>query len=285
MSSDPTSKGLALFPPGESAMAGCDPEGDERNLRRNLGVLRDQFQNSPEIRECLTAATREERKQGVLHFNKNMAFAPGGMASFERALDHMLEELEQMQVAGHSHYLVDESTGKAVAPFTKDMVYKTPDFVNEAGQLVPGKQVINPGFASALGLARQEQERTQKALQKSSGEHDQAYLHLRDPDSIVRTAREHLEAAKIPEAPEGSSELVIEVGHEHYDGVLQSPNTGFHRHAVYGALIARKVIAAGHKACSIVGLEKKSNSKIRWYEVRALVPAQSADGEASAPTP
>jgi hypothetical protein len=206
------------------------------------------------------------------------------MSAFEKAVDHILEELEQMQVAGHGQYLVDERTGKAIAPFTKDMVYTMPDFVNEAGQLVRGKKAVNPGFASALGLAQQEQERVQKALQKSKGEHDPAYLHLKDPDSIVRTAREHLKAANVPEAPDGT-EFTVEVGHEHYDGILQSPNTGFHRHAIYGALIARKVIAAGHKACSIVGLERKANSKIRWYEVKALVPARSEADEATAPTP
>lgn len=284
MSSE-TNNGLALLQSEEMAI-GSFPEEEERNLRRNLGVLRDQFQHSPEIRECLTALTREERKQGVLHFNNMMAFAPGGMESFEKALDHLLAELEQMQVAGHSRYLVDESTGKAVAPLTKDMVYTTPDFVNEAGQLVKGKQVVNPGFASALGLARQEQERTDKALKQSKGKYDQAYVHLKDPDSIVRTARDHLEAANVASAFQGpSDEIVVEVGHEHYDGVLQSPNTGFHRHAVFGALIARKISDMGHKACEIVGLERKSNSKIRWYEVKALVPARSEAGEASAPTP
>lgn len=286
MSSDPKSKDLALFPPGEFSLAGmAGPEEEERNFRRNLLMLRDQFQQSPEIRECLTAATREERKQGILHFQPFAEFAPGGKASLEKALDYLLEELEQMQAAGHGQYLVDE-TGKAVAPLTKDMVYQTPDFVNEAGQLVRGKQVVNPGFASAVGLARQEQERTQKALQRSNGEFDQAYRHLKDPDSIVQTAREHLEAAGITSGFQGpSEELIVEVGREHYDGILQSPNTGFHRHAIFGALIARKIIDMSHKACEIVGLERKSNSKVRWYEVKARVPARSAAGEASAPTP
>jgi len=285
MSSDLTnSKNLALFPAGELAMAGCDPEGDERNFRRNLLTLRDAFQRSPEIRECLTAATREERKQGILHFHPFAECAPGGKASLEKALDYLLEELEQMQVAEHPQYLVDESTGKAVAPFTKEMVYQTPDFVNEAGQLIKGKKVVNPSFASAIGLARQEQSRTESALARSSGDIDPVYLHLRDPDSIVRAAREHLEAAGVPEAEPGSVEEVLEVGREQSDGVLQSPNRGFHRHAVYGALVARKVVDAGHKACTVVGLEKKSNSKFRWYEVKVLVPARSADAGANVPT-
>jgi len=282
---DRDEKGMALFPPGEFAMAGCDPEGDERNFRRNLLLLREAFQRSPETRECLTAHTREERKQGILHFHKMASFAPGGMASFEKALDYLLEELEQMQVAGCPQYLVDESTGKAVAPVTKDTVYQTPDFVNEAGQLVKGKKVVNPSLASAIGLARQEKERTDSALAKSSGDLDPVYLHLRDPDSIARVAREHLEAAGMPKAGPGSVEEVLEVGREQSDGVLQSPNRGFHRHAAYGALVARKVVDAGHKACTVVGLEKRSNSKFRWYEVKVLVPARSADDGASAPTP
>lgn len=284
MSSDPTNKdslGLAL----PDTTPGITRWVEEENLAKLLMILRQDFQTNPAIRECLTAATREERKQGIMHFKAMDAVCFGGTRVLERAVEYLLAELEQMQADGHGQYLVDVSTGKAVAPLTKEMLFKQPDFVNEAGQLVRGKTIVNPGVSSAIGLAKQEQERTRLALQQSGGRFDHAYEHLKDPDSIVRVAREHLEAAKIPEAPEGSAELVLEVGHEHHDGVHQSPNTGFHRHAVYGALIARKIASAGHAACTIVGLERKSNSKVRWYEVKALVPAQSAAETPSSPTP
>lgn len=282
MSSDPKNhdkddKGYGLLAPDPTP--GITRWMEDEHFAKMLMLLRRQFETDTNIRECLTAVTKEERRQGVLHFTEMLRFAPGGQRALERAVDYLLDELEQMQKEGHGQYLVDSSTGKSVGPLTKEMIYQQPDFVNEDGQLVKGKKVVNPSFASAVGLAKQKQERTRLALEASNG--SLALEHVRDPDSILRVAKEHLEAARIPET-EAGPEIVVEVGREQADGVLQSPNVNFHRHELYGALLARKIISGGHRACSLVSMEHKSNSKAQWYEVKVRVPASAEAGPPSA---
>lgn len=242
-------------------------EEEDRAFRHHLLALRGMFQTDRNVRECLTAGTREERKQGILHFTSHLAF-PGGKAVLERAVDYLLEELEQMQAAGHSSYLVDQSTGKAVGPMSADMVYQQPDYMNEAGQLVRGKKVVNPSVASAIGLAKQEQDRAEKVVALAK-EQPHVYAHLTDPDSIVRLAKERLNELGVPEAGEGAVEDVVEVGREQASGVLQSPGRGFHRHELFAAVLARRIVRA-YSACTILDLTKRENSKQRWYEVRVL---------------
>lgn len=284
MSSDPTNdgKGESLGLMLTDTTPGITQWTEDQNLAKLLIHLRREFETNANIRECLTAQTKEERRQGILHFTEMLAFGYGGKHVVERAVDYLLDELEQMQKDGHGQYLIDTSTGKAVGPLTKEMVYQQPDFMNESGQLTKGKKVVNPSYASAIGLAKQKQERTRLALESSNG--GLALEHVRNPDSILRVAREHLKAARLPEVEEGA-EMVVEVGREQADGILQSPNAGFHRHELYGALLARKIISGGHKACSLISMEHKSNSKSQWYEVKVRVPASAEAATPSAPTP
>jgi hypothetical protein len=264
---EPHDHSAALAATQGGAMDLVNKEEEEKAFRRNLLALRDLFQADRNVRECLTAATREERKQGILHFTGHLALA-GGRASLERAIEYLLEELEQMQVAGHSHYLVDQSTGKAVSPMTDDMVYQQPDFVNEAGQLVRGKKAVNPSVASAIGLAKQEQDRLEKVVALAK-EQPHVYAHITDPDSIVRIARERLARLGVPEAGEGAVEDIVEVGREQASGVLQAPGRGFHRFELFAIILARRICQA-FSACTILDLKKRENSKQRWYEVRVL---------------
>lgn len=282
MSSDLSKGEMVLFPAQGANLAEVNSIEEDRTYRRYLLAIRKAFQEKNEIRECLTAHSHEERRDGVLHFLLPLCIAqPGGEPLLTKAVEHLLHELEQMKLAGHSRYIIDESTGLAVAPLTANLIQKTPDFIDEGGNLRKGRQVVDPGFASALGLARQEMDRTEKALAKPGNLTASAYEHLRNPNSILELAREHMDRAGISSAVDGNAvELTLEIGVEQSDGIFQAPNAGFHRQAAYGAQLARRIIADGHKACEIVGMEKKSNSKSRWYEVRARVPERTPD-----PTP
>lgn len=264
---EPHDHSAALAVAQGGALGPAAKEEEEKAFRRHLLTLRDMFQADRNVRECLTAATREERRQGVLHFTAHLALQ-SGTAVLERAVDYLLEELEQMQASGHSRYLVDQSTGKAVSPMTEDMVYQQPDYVNEAGQIVRGKKIVSPSVASAIGLAKQEQDRLEKVVELAK-EQPHVYAHLTDPDSIVRVARERLSRIGVPEAGDGAAEEVVEVGREQASGVLQAPGRGFHRHEVFGIILARR-IAQAFSACTILDLRKRENSKQRWYEVRVL---------------
>lgn len=280
MSSDLTNDGpFGLLAPEDSQ--GLEKTGEQSNAKL-LMLLRSEFQENPAVRECLSAEDREVRRHGVLHFTEKYADGHGGMEALERAVDYLLDELDRMKEEGHGQYLVDASTGKVVAPLTQDLVYQQPDFINEAGQLVKGKKVVDPGFASAVGLAKQKEHRTKLALAKAGG--SMALEHLRNPDSILDVARRLLSEAGFPE-PEGStSEAVLEIGREQVDGVLQSPSAGFHRHAAYGAVLAKKIMGR-YPACEIVDLSQKENSKERWYEVKVRVPAQDGASPPTLPSP
>ncbi len=266
--------------PSKDTSPGITRWEEERDFAKVLMLLRRDFETNESVRECLTANTREEKRQGILHFTSHYAFGHGGVRVLERAVDYILDELERMVAAGHGQYLVDTTTGMPVGPMTKDMVYQQPDFVNEAGVLVKGKKVVNPTVAAALGLARQEQHRTELALQSAGG--SLAFEHLRDPESILRIAREELDRLQIPESELGE-EVKLEVGREQSDGVFQSPNRSFHRHELYGRVLARRVVTAGYTECSLIDLQKKQDSKSRWFEVTVRVRGRSGDGTPTAP--
>lgn len=279
---EPHDHTAALTTVASPGLTVASKEEEDREFRRHLLKLREMFQADRNVRECLTAGTREERKQGILHFTAHLA-SPGGKAVLERAVEYLLEELEQMQAAGHSSYLVDQSTGKAVAPMSEKMVYQQPDYVNESGQLVRGKKIVNPSVASAIGLAKQEQDRAEKVVALAK-EQPQVYAHLTDPDSIVRLAKERLSELGVPEAGEGAVEDIVEVGREQASGVLQSPGRGFHRHELFAALLARRIVKA-YSACTILDLTKRENSKQRWYEVRVLCRPRGGTGSDATPPP
>lgn len=279
MSSDPTNRGeLTLLSEEEAKLAGVDKEAEDRQLRRHLMLLRRMFQEDANIRECLTAHTKEEKKQGILHFTSTLALTYGGLPLLERAVDFLLTELEQMQAMSHSAYIVDESTGKAIAPFGKDSVYYPPDFIDEAGNLRKGRPILNPGISSALGLANQEAHRKEQALLAAKGHAAHSVEHLREPESIVRTAKEALEKAGVGE-PEDDADVEsgeIIVGREQHDGVYQASNPNFHRYTMYGELLARKVVQAGHKSCRLGDIRTEGDTKARWFVVRVTVPRAPA---------
>ncbi len=199
-----------------------------------------------------------------------MAF-DGGKEMLERAVDYLLDELDHMSTLGHASYVIDVSTGKPIAPVDDRTIYTPPDYVDEGGTLRKARPILNPGMASALGLAKQEQYRALSAIAESKdpGTHE----HLKDPKSILRTAKEALETLGIHAAGNGAVEVTLKVGAEQVDGVLQAPNPRFHRAASFGHSLAAQIVKAGYGSCSLVGLRKMADSRSSWYEVTALVTA------------
>jgi hypothetical protein len=61
---------------------------------------------------------------------------------------------------------------------------------------------------------------------------------------------------------------IIEIGREYYDP-MQSRNDQFHRHSMFGALLAKKVAdkMGSVRKCELSPAMMERNSKQRWYKV------------------
>jgi hypothetical protein len=194
---------------------------------------------------------------------------------FEKAVEYVLAELDQMRQKPASLYLVDGQTGRAVLPIGPESVYRPPDFVGEDGKVHKARPVVHPGISSSLALARAKAGRTEALAARAASDPSvrRALDHVLNPDCILTAAAERLRELGVEVGGVGHGrESEIRIGHEHVAEAQQSLNPRFHRAALLAEVLARRVLAASRGAMvELLSIRQEDNNKKRWHSVRIRV--------------
>lgn len=192
--------------------------------------------------------------------------AEGAEADVEAVVNELVAEAVDMRKGPPSLYLVDHSTGRALIPFGKSMVYQPPDYVNESGDRVRARPILHPGLTAPL-MEAAHRSASEAAEALGGGRHTD---HLSDPQSIVRHAREKLQSEGYVDAgpPDGPA-MEARVGVE--SAVSANPSKAAWRARMYGAALASRVMAAARAAGAVrfqLGeAVRRHNSRSTWYDV------------------
>jgi hypothetical protein len=200
---------------------------------------------------------------------------------FLSMLEYILNELDELRKAEPASYLIDDRTGKIVAPIEEDTIIRPDPIVDENGITQVQNPYINPILAASIALDTAAKERDAK-IQKLAADpiNGLAYRHLTEPDRIVELAKERLRTFGITILDEPNSEKekeTIEFGRETTEADHQAPNIRYHRLSVYSAVLATVLSKKCGKGgiCWIGPVQKKMNSKQRWYQVEVLITKKS----------
>lgn len=246
-------------------------EFHKKVLRLYLLRLRKLFQEDEDIKHAITIEDKEERRKQILTFVLKIA-NPGTEDVLEEAINILLNEYEKMKLVPYQQYLIDEQTGMAIMPLTKDSLFQPPDYIGEDGKKHKAQIIVHPGISSAIGLAMQERSKIAAAITKGGPE----FEHLKDPSSIIKITKELLESEgfEIGACPNGFIQI-YEIGHEHEEGVFQSLNKSFHRYELFGKILAKKIIHdmknKGISRCELGIPQLMKNNKHRWYTVSVMM--------------
>ena len=188
-------------------------------------------------------------------------------SSLSDILDELLNELEYQRTHSPSLYLIDSSTGKMVMRAGENTVYQPPDYIGEDGIKRRARPALHPGISVPLTMAAHESGKLQKALAKPGSAKSLQYAT--QPDSIMQIATEKLRSlgCEVDCVLDGKIEE-IEIGREYYDP-LQSSNSSFHRHVLFGSILAKRIaesIKPLATRCEIISVKLEQNSKQRWYK-------------------
>jgi len=202
-------------------------------------------------RDCLTAGI--EVKPGTLHL-------------LERAVDSLLEELEQQREAKPSLYLVSCKTGQAVMPLSAENVYTPPDFQGLDGGMHKSRPVVHPGISSSLAIAAHESAK-EDAMMALAGR-ELAFAHLSEPEQMIEMVKAKL-ANSISFQELGGPWQEIEFGKENVAGMTQSVNLQFHRVELFSSVLATKVLSLCGRGgiCHFGSVKSRRNAKYRWFTV------------------
>lgn len=246
------------------------------NSREDVGAL---------LRESMAHADPASSAKGPVTEILTAANVPasGTEDIFAKAVDVILEELEEQRKSGAKRWIVDERTGRAIAPLTLETIYQPPDYVGEDGKLHKAAPKLHPSIAVGLAETWIKAERDDKiAALAADPIRGRAYRHLTDPQRIADLARIRLREAGVKVLdPDSSlsdgSETVVEFGRENVEADLQSVNESFHRTANYAAVLATKVVklCPPGATCTIGKVETKTGPKERWFTVPIQVVHQS----------
>lgn len=200
---------------------------------------------------------------------------------FLSMLEYVLNELDGLRKAEPADYLIDDRTGKIVAPIGEDTIIRPDPVVDENGITKVQNPYINPILAASIALDTAAKERDVK-IQKLAADpvNGLAYRHLTEPDRITELAKEKLRTFGITVLDEPNSEKekeIIEFGKETTEADYQAPNTRYHRLSVYSAVLATILSKKCEKSgiCWIGPIQKRMNSKQRWYQVEVLITKKS----------
>lgn len=248
-------------------------------------MIRESFETNDEIRKLFNQTHSPLEAKADLELALSSLVRPGTEDLFSTALSAALRELNEMRAHPSSLYVIDQSTGKAVAPFRTDTVFRTPDYVDEGGTTRPGRLVVHPAVTSEIAARRVLEDRDTKIATRAA-EAPATYEHESDPQSILRYASialvaHDVEVCPVPEKTQGAPTVTcaVVIGKEYYDGVAQSANIQFHRAQMFGKALARKIsehldsMGTKPRKCELLRIVPKEGSKLRWYEVTVRAPA------------
>jgi hypothetical protein len=244
-------------------------EPEDRRISRIRIWLRKQFEEEQNVREILLASfPAQAAKQHLIDYlGEQIQEKLWNQEFFHQILDELLAELEEQRSAEPSLYLVDANTGKSIMRLREEAIYQPPDYIGEDGIQRRAKPVLHPGISVPLTMRAHNEGRLAKASANPNSA--SALLAIREPNSIIEAAIPHLQQMGYEVGPLDSGEPEeVEVGREFYDP-LQSQNVMFHRHAAFGAILARRIAErmGEAKKCDILRAVSEKNSKQRWVRV------------------
>jgi hypothetical protein len=230
--------------------------------------LRSLLQKSQKLTD--TVAAQDKAIEAKPHLIEAMELAelvkPGTEHLLDKAVETLLDELEQQRKASPSLYLVSCETGMSVMPIGEKDIYYPPKYRGMDGNMHEAKPIVHPGITSSLAIAAHESEK-ERALLALSG-NEIAFAHLSDPDKIVEIAKQKLTNIVSFCQMDGPWHE-IKFGKENAAGMEQSANLAFHRVELFSSILAKRIVSLCGKGgrCQIGKIVKGSSSKQRWYVV------------------
>ena len=243
-------------------------EPEEHSKSRLRIFLRRLFEADLNVREILIGAKPAKSAKNDLVQLLQDQIKEEDTHLLNELLDELLDELEQQRSSEPSLYLVDTKTGKTLLRLDTEAIYQPPDYIGEDGLKHRAKPILHPGISVPLTLAVHEKAKLQKALAKPG--YQSALQYSTAPESIIQNAKSKLEKAGYTVGSvDGNQVETVEIGREYYDP-LQSTGTTFHRHELFGAILAKRIIEkiGTPQLCEILDITAEKNSKQRWYTVR-----------------
>lgn len=191
---------------------------------------------------------------------------------FRRALDEIMEELNDRKNQPDRIQLVDLNTGKHELTISPEHIYQPPDMTDEFGNKKRPLPVLHPAIAAPIAINVHEKARISEAIEKAGPSGALSLQHLSEPESIVRTATKILlqigYSVGKPETMSGG--ILIKFGEENA-AHLQSINQKFHRAQMFGEILSKRVItelkSRNSTGCYIGEISPKRTAKKRWFEV------------------
>lgn len=252
----------------------------EKLFIRYLNLIRKQLETNGIARRTAAKADPASQAKAELIELLNDMIIPGSMEIFERAMDEILSELDQLRKLDVGLVLINEQTGKSIIPFTEEMIYTPPDYVGADGQLRKSKPILHPGISSTLGMIAYEAEKKQEILKKAQKPNSyHAYTHLINEQMIAVYASQRLANIGLSMRDDLPVDGIdIEFGREHIDASEQSINLKCHRAYMYAAILATKILQKfGYNGiCSLGMVHQRKNAKQRWYTVEVKFMETSA---------
>ena len=191
---------------------------------------------------------------------------PGTERLLDKAIDVLLEELDEQRKKAPSIYLVSHETGRSIMPISKEGVYTPPDFVGLDGNVHQAKPVVHPGISSSLALAAHEVAKTKSILALAGGDSSMAFAHLSEPEQMIGRAKTILQGRVSFEGASGPPQEIA-FGREHEAGMEQAVNLSFHRVEMFSAILAKKILDKCGEGgrCSGGTIKLCKGSKYRWF--------------------
>ncbi len=261
---------------GSSQITKSTIDAVERHYRLEL---RDKFQNDAKVNAALAESIDCLLSEASFDSIKDLVkdtIRLGTEEIFDQILHELLQELDGMNKAKPTAYLINRQDGKVLMPVSDKEIYTPSPYIGEDGVQRPAKPVLHPSISAQLTMYAYEKGRKNEAIEKAvEAGASIAVEHLViGPEAILERARVLLrtQGVQVKTEIQGGKTEMIEVGREQVDEIHQSPNYSFHRSYMYGSILAKKVLdlLPKKKEESIVDLkfiELKKGSKEQWYNV------------------
>jgi hypothetical protein len=250
-------------------------EAEEAAERRYRLEIRDKFIKDNRVnnalvesKDCLLNDATRESVRGLLQD----LIRPSTENIFDRVLQELLAELDAMQKMEPTAYLIDRQDGRVLMPVSDNDIYTPPDYTDEAGIIHPSKPILHPAIAAPLLLKKHDDGKQKAAIARAMAAGAPAAVEhiVLGPESILERAKTllHNQGVRFEPLIDGER-VIIEVGRERIDDMLQAPNYRFHRSQMYGSILAKKILdlLAGSRQCDLKSAALKKSSKEQWYEI------------------
>lgn len=232
-------------------------------LKSPLRYLKYEFQTNQKFQELL-----DQENPDLNEIHQVLTNVPNEI-NLDAAIIIFIDEQKKIKESG-TPWVIDDHSGMALVPINKDTLF-TPMKTGPNGEKTPGIPILHPGISSKIALVRQELSQKSQLIKKFKGS---TIEHIVRPSSILDIAKEELEKLGLKSSSIEGEEEMEEIGRENFDGLFQAPNEAFHRYALYGKLLARRIFSRRAASFELTRIYERSNSKSKWFDVyfRVMMP-------------